>query len=62
MAVNLNKYALKWGRQIGLRLYSSQEIEETAAMSKFVGVDEICMVSLQNLLIFMRISLVKPTP
>jgi ubiquinone/menaquinone biosynthesis C-methylase UbiE len=60
MAVNLNKYGLKYGRKIGLKLYSVDEIEQTAARSGFGGVDGIERVSLQNLPIFMLISMVKP--
>jgi ubiquinone/menaquinone biosynthesis C-methylase UbiE len=59
LAANFNKFALKWGRSVGLNLYSAHEIEQIARRSRFAGTDEIKRVSVQNLPIFMGIFLVK---
>jgi SAM-dependent methyltransferase len=59
LAAQFNKFALKWGRTVGLKLYSEHEIEQIAQSSKFGGRVEVERVSIQNLPIFMRITLVK---
>ena len=59
-AVSLNKFGLRYGRRIGLKLYSSNEILDIAGKSRFGEAVEIKRVSLQNLPIFMLISLWKP--
>ena len=60
MAVRLNKFALQRGRKIGLRLYGIDEIEVLASKTRFGGAHDIQKVTLQNLQIFMLISLMKP--
>jgi len=59
-AISLNKLALRWGHKFGLRLYSVDELEEIAARSRFGNNNSIERVTLQNLPIFVRITLVKP--
>ena len=60
LAVNLNRFGLQYGRKIGLKLYSMDEIKAIASASSFAGVDKIEPVSIQGLSIFMFISLMKP--
>lgn len=60
MAASLNKFGLRWGRKLGLKLYSTAELEEIAARSQFGKNNSVERVTLQNLPIFMRITLVKP--
>ncbi len=60
MAASLNKFGLRWGRKLGLKLYSTAELEEIAARSQFGKSNSVERVTLQNLPIFMRITLVKP--
>jgi len=59
-AINLNKFGLRWGRKLGLKLYSTDELEELANRSRFGDNNLIESVTLQNLPIFMRITLIKP--
>jgi ubiquinone/menaquinone biosynthesis C-methylase UbiE len=59
LAANLNKFGLKYGRKIGLKLYSVSEIRNMARLSKFGEGIEIEQVSVQNLPIFMLITLKK---
>lgn len=58
-AANLNKFAFRRGRKVGLRLYSVAELEELAARSRFGKSNRIERVTLQNLPIFVRITLLK---
>lgn len=60
MAVSLNKFGLRWGRTLGLKIYSVQELEEMANRSQFGANHSIARITLQNLPIFVRITLIKP--
>lgn len=60
MATNLNKFALRWGRTIGLKLYSIEELETIANESRFGNDIRIERTVLQNLPIFVRILFQKP--
>jgi len=60
MAVSLNKFALRWGRTVGLKIHSVQELEEMASRSRFGDNHSITRITLQNLPIFVRIALIKP--
>jgi ubiquinone/menaquinone biosynthesis C-methylase UbiE len=59
LAVNLNRFGLKYGRKIGLRLYSISEMSSIVSKSHFGEGHSIERVSLQGLPIFMLISLMK---
>lgn len=60
LAVNLNKFALQYGRRIGLNLYTVEEVKSLVQQSKFGESARIERATLQNLPIFMRITLTKP--
>jgi hypothetical protein len=60
VAANLNKFALRYGRKLGLKLYSLDELDELADRSGFGSDHSIKRVTLQNLPIFARITLEKP--
>ena len=60
MAVNLNKFGLRWGRTLGLKIYSVQELAAMANRSRFGANHSIARITLQNLPIFVRIALMKP--
>jgi ubiquinone/menaquinone biosynthesis C-methylase UbiE len=60
LAVNLNRFALRWGRGVGLTLRSEAELSELAGRSRFGEDHRIERVTLQNLPIFACITLVKP--
>ena len=60
LAVSMNKYGLRYGRKVGLQLYSTAELEELAARSQFGANHSIERVALQDLPIFVRITLTKP--
>ena len=55
LAVNLNKYGLRFGNRLGLQLYSMQEIRDIANQSRFKDNISTEITTLQNLPIFMRI-------
>ena len=59
-AVSLNKFGLRWGRTLGLRLYSQAELEGMARQSRFGDSVSVERFTLQNLPIFARIALIKP--
>jgi hypothetical protein len=59
LAMNLNRFGLKYGRKIGLRLYSISEMSSIVSKSHFGERHSIERVSLQGLPIFMLISLMK---
>ena len=59
-AVQLNKFGLKRGGRIGMKLYSLSELKGLAIGSKFGEYYSIQKVSLLNLPIFARIQLWKP--
>ena len=61
LAASLNYVGLRWGRKIGLKLYAVEELEAHARQSKFGDSFSIERVTLQNLPIFARIQLTKPT-
>jgi ubiquinone/menaquinone biosynthesis C-methylase UbiE len=58
-ALNLNKYTLKYGRSLGLKLYSSQEIAQVISKSKFGKSHMVERVVIQDLPIFMLITMDK---
>jgi SAM-dependent methyltransferase len=58
-ARNLNRYGLRCGRTLGLRLYSLGELEEIIRASRFGPNHALERTSLQNLPIFVRITLHK---
>lgn len=58
----LNSFALRRGRRIGLRLYSVEELEALAQRSRFGADHSVEPTTLQNVPIFVRISLFKPSP
>jgi ubiquinone/menaquinone biosynthesis C-methylase UbiE len=59
LAVSMNKYGLRYGRRIGLNLYSEAELEELATRSRFGKNNSIERTVLQDLPIFVRITLEK---
>ena len=59
-AVGLNKYGLRWGRTLGLKLYSLEELQGMASRSRFGDRVAVERFTLQNLPIFVRIALIKP--
>ena len=59
-AVSLNKYGLRWGRTLGLKLYALAELEGIGRQSQFGDCVSIERTTLQNLPIFARIALIKP--
>jgi ubiquinone/menaquinone biosynthesis C-methylase UbiE len=59
LATNLNKFGLRWGGKIGLKLYEKGEVERIARQSRFGNQVKIKAVILQNLPIFMQINLEK---
>jgi len=59
LAISLNKFGLRWGRVLGLRLRSVEELRELAHASAFGHNVLIDRVTLQNLPIFARITLRK---
>ena len=59
MAVNLNRFALRRGDRVGLHLFSKDEILEIAGRSSFAENASIEKTTLQDLLIFLRIRLMK---
>ena len=59
LAVNLNKFGLRWGGSVGLRLYKISEIEEFVKKSLFKEDYLVERISLQKLPIFMKITLFK---
>ena len=60
-ASNLNKYALKYGRSLGLKLYSSQDMARIISDSKFKKTHKVERVAIQDLPIFMLVTLTKPS-
>lgn len=60
VAVNLNRFALKRGRTVGLNLYTMEEIRSIAGQSRFQGSVSVSATALQNIPIFMKIVLKKP--
>lgn len=60
LAVSLNKFGLRWGGLLGLRLRSVEELDALAKASSFGPNVSIDRVTLQNLPIFARITLRKP--
>jgi SAM-dependent methyltransferase len=61
LATNLNKFGLRWGGRLGLKLYSIEETEEIAQGSLFGDQVSIRPVTLQNIPSFMQISLMRPS-
>jgi hypothetical protein len=60
-ASNLNKSALKFGRSLGLKLYSSQEIAWIISEAKFGKTHKVERVVIQDLPIFILVTLTKPS-
>jgi ubiquinone/menaquinone biosynthesis C-methylase UbiE len=58
-ARSLTLFGLQFGHKVGMRLYSTDELEKVAQQSHFAENHSIDRVSLQNLPIFMRITLIK---
>ncbi len=61
LATNFNRFGLRWGRKFGLKLYSIEELEEITHQSLFRDSVSIEPTTLQNLPIFVKIKLYKPT-
>jgi ubiquinone/menaquinone biosynthesis C-methylase UbiE len=59
LAVNLNKFGLRRGKSVGLKLYAISEIEDLAKQSLFRKNHKVEKISLQNLPIFVKITLFK---
>ena len=59
LATNLNKYGLRKGNRLGLKLYSRSEIKKIVNQSDFGDQVSVEPVTIQNLPIFMQISLQK---
>jgi hypothetical protein len=59
-AVRLNKSGLRWGRTLGMKLYSLKELEGMVGQSRFGDSVRVERFTLQNLPIFARIALKKP--
>ena len=60
LATSMNKYGLRRGDRLGMELYEMVEIKEIASQSNFSQNVSVEPVTLQNLPIFMKISLTKP--
>jgi ubiquinone/menaquinone biosynthesis C-methylase UbiE len=60
LAVQLNRFGLKWGYKVGLNLYSIEELGNLSSLSFFHNNFIIEKVTLQNLPIFACITLSKP--
>jgi ubiquinone/menaquinone biosynthesis C-methylase UbiE len=58
-AVSMNTLGLRWGRRLGLKLRSIEELEALVMRSRFGESHRIERVALQNLPIFARITLTK---
>jgi ubiquinone/menaquinone biosynthesis C-methylase UbiE len=59
-AVSLNKFGLRWGRKLGLKLYALEELKGMARQSPNCDCLSIERFTLQKLPIFARIALIKP--
>jgi ubiquinone/menaquinone biosynthesis C-methylase UbiE len=59
-ATSLNKFGLRWGRTLGMKLYSVDELEAIVRKSCFGNNFSIERKILQNLPIFVQIKLYKP--
>jgi ubiquinone/menaquinone biosynthesis C-methylase UbiE len=59
LAVNINRFGLKWGRTLGLRLYSMEELEQICRQSRFGEQISITPETLLEIPIFMRVCLTK---
>ena len=59
LAVNLNKFGLRRGGSVGMKLYTIGEIEDMANQSLFGKHYDVEKISLQNLPIFLKITLQK---
>jgi ubiquinone/menaquinone biosynthesis C-methylase UbiE len=59
-ARGLNYFGLRWGRTVGLTLYSTDELAEMARRSRFGGDHSVERIALQNVPIFAQITLRKP--
>lgn len=57
----MNSFALRRGRRIGLHLYSVEELETLAQRSRFGASHSVEPTTMQNLPIFVRIRLFKPS-
>jgi len=60
LASRVNVWGLRWGRKIGLKLYSASELKGLLSQSKFSASSSIEPITLQNLPIFVRIKMEKP--
>ncbi len=58
-ATSLNKFGLRWGRTVGMKLYSVIELEAIARQSRFGSNFSVERTTLQNIPIFVRINLYK---
>lgn len=59
-AVQLNKFALRRGSRIGMKLYSRQELSDLAASSDFGENSAVMNTALLNIPVFLSIHLKKP--
>jgi ubiquinone/menaquinone biosynthesis C-methylase UbiE len=59
LAVNMNRFGLKWGRTLGLNLYSMKELEQICWQSRFGDQVSITPETLLDIPIFMRVCLTK---
>jgi SAM-dependent methyltransferase len=59
-ARGLNYFGLRWGRTVGLKLYAAEELRALARRSRFGADHSVDKTTLQNLPIFVQITLRKP--
>jgi ubiquinone/menaquinone biosynthesis C-methylase UbiE len=59
-ARGLNYFGLRWGRTLGLKLYAADELQALARRSRFGTDHSVDRTTLQNLPIFVQITLRKP--
>jgi ubiquinone/menaquinone biosynthesis C-methylase UbiE len=59
-ATSLNRFGLRHGSRLGMKLYSVEELEELTRRSRFGDSFSIERTTIQNLPIFVQIRLIKP--
>jgi SAM-dependent methyltransferase len=58
-ARSVTYFGLRWGRTVGMKLYSTEELAELAGRSRFGANHAVARIALQNLPIFAQITLRK---
>ncbi len=59
-ATSLNRFGLRHGSRLGLKLYTMEDLDDLAHRSRFGDSFSIVRTSIQNLPIFVQIRLIKP--